>query len=171
MPHGPDLRGEASLTPGAHNNGRCAYPRPMLGINLNGSYVSIFDTSVVLPAISTLKRTSLQLEFRRWLGIANTQSGHPSSPVFLVRRLDPDLALSAHSSAHGRHPQRTRSSPQHRKDRGLNVHCGNRRRHLLGLWSDGMISWISHPQRDLVRRNRRSKRGGCRPWTAPQSAV
>lgn len=51
----------------------------VLGTYLNGNYANNINIFATLPPISTVNRTNIQLEFRRWLGVAYATSGQPAS--------------------------------------------------------------------------------------------
>lgn len=51
----------------------------VLGTYLNGNYAHNINIFATLPPFSTINRENVQLQFRRWLGIAFNQSGNPNS--------------------------------------------------------------------------------------------
>ena len=50
----------------------------VLGTYLNGNYENNLNIYATLPPISTVNRTNIRLEFRRWLGVAFLQTGNPN---------------------------------------------------------------------------------------------
>lgn len=51
----------------------------VLGTYLNGNYENNINIFATLPPFSTVNRTDIRLEFRRWLGVAFNQSGNPNN--------------------------------------------------------------------------------------------
>ncbi|MEX2605936.1 MAG: S8 family serine peptidase [Kiritimatiellia bacterium] len=60
--------------PGAAHTGTQA-----LGTHLNGNYENNLTVFATLPPFSTINRTNIKLEFRRWLGLAFQQTGAPGN--------------------------------------------------------------------------------------------
>ncbi|MCD8482622.1 MAG: hypothetical protein LR015_08160 [Verrucomicrobia bacterium] len=51
----------------------------VLGTYLNGNYENNINITATLPPFSTVNRTNVRLEYRRWLGLAYLLSGNPNN--------------------------------------------------------------------------------------------